>query len=65
MSSGQKVRIGGKSYLSLPTHNLLNLFLGAEGTLGIITEATLKVYPKPPMRDRMSYGFPDITSAIE
>jgi glycolate oxidase len=65
LGNGQKITIGGKSYLSLPTHNLLNLFLGAEGTLGIITEATLKVYPKPLSRDRISYGFPDITSAIE
>jgi glycolate oxidase len=65
LGSGEKIRIGGKSYLSLPTHNLLNLFLGAEGTFGIITEATLKVYPKPLSRDRISYGFPDITSAIE
>lgn len=65
LSNGQKTRIGGKSYLSLPTHNLLNLFLGAEGTFGIITEATLKVYPKPPTRDRVSFGFSDITTAIE
>jgi glycolate oxidase len=65
LASGEKVRIGGKSYLSLPTHNLLNLFMGAEGTLGIITEVTLKVYPQPPTRDRLSYGFPNITSAIE
>jgi len=65
LSNGQKIRIGGKSYLSLPTHNLLNLFLGAEGTLGVITEATLKVYPKPPTRDRISFGFSDITTAIE
>ena len=65
LSDGQKIKIGGKSYLSLPTHNLLNLFLGAEGTLGIITEAILKVYPKPPKRDRVSYGFSDITTAIE
>ncbi|MFW9767222.1 MAG: FAD-binding oxidoreductase [Candidatus Thorarchaeota archaeon] len=65
LSSGKKIRIGGKSYLSLPTHNLLNLFLGAEGTFGIITETTLKVYPKPPLRDRISYGFSDITSAID
>jgi len=65
LSSGQKIRVGGKSYLSLPTHNLLNLFLGAEGTFGIITEVILKVYPNPPTRDRISYGFPDIMSAIE
>ncbi|MFW9962460.1 MAG: FAD-binding oxidoreductase [Candidatus Sifarchaeia archaeon] len=65
LSNGQKIRIGGKSYLSLPTHNLLNLFLGAEGTFGIITETTLKVYPKPPTRDRISFGFSNITTAIE
>jgi len=65
LGTGQRVRIGSKSYLSVPTHNLLNLFLGAEGTLGIITEAILKVYPLPSSRDRVSYGFPDITTAME
>jgi glycolate oxidase len=64
LGTGQKMRIGGKSYLSVPTHNLLNLFLGAEGTLGVITEATLKVYPVPQHRDRMSYGFADLTTAM-
>lgn len=65
LGTGQKMRIGGKNYLSVPTHNLLNLFLGAEGTLGIITEVTLKVYPLPAFRNRVSYGFADIKTAME
>jgi glycolate oxidase len=65
LGSGEKIVVGGKSYLSLPTHNLLNLFLGAEGTLGIITKAILKVYPIPSYRSRISVGFKDITSTID
>lgn len=65
LGTGKRVKVGGKSYLSVPSHNLMNLFLGAEGTLGIITEAVLKVYPLPATRGRVSYAFADITTAME
>jgi glycolate oxidase len=65
LGTGKTIQVGGKSYLNVPAHNLLNLFLGAEGTLGVITKATLKVYPVPETRDRISIGFPDITTAME
>jgi glycolate oxidase len=65
LGTGKKISVGGKSYLSAPAHNLLNLFLGAEGTLGIITKAILKVYPKPATRARVSLGFPNITKAMD
>jgi alkyldihydroxyacetonephosphate synthase len=42
-----------------------HLFLGAEGTAGIVTEATLKVFPLPDSRRLMSFAFPDFDSGLE
>lgn len=39
--------------------NLNRLFIGAEGCLGIITEATLRVYPQPEGRELLAYAFAD------
>lgn len=41
------------------------MFLGAEGTLGVITEATLKIYPMPVSRKRISIGFPSLKQSIK
>ncbi|MHB8577563.1 MAG: FAD-binding oxidoreductase [Dehalococcoidia bacterium] len=38
--------------------HLRSLFIGAEGTLGIIIDATLKVFPQPEARKLVSYTFP-------
>jgi alkyldihydroxyacetonephosphate synthase len=40
------------------------LFIGAEGTLGIITKATLKIWPKPEKRTLISYSFPSIEDSF-
>ncbi len=42
-----------------------HLFLGAEGTAGIVTEATLKIFPLPDSRRMMSFAFPDFDSGLE
>ena len=42
-----------------------HLFLGAEGTAGIVTEATFKVYPLPESRRLLCYAFPDFDSGLE
>lgn len=65
LGTGDVIRIGGKNYVSVPSHNLMNLFLGAEGTLGVITEATLKIYPMPVSRKRISIGFPSLEQSIK
>ena len=39
--------------------DLTQLFIGAEGTLGIITEATLQVFPQPQRRALLGFTFPD------
>lgn len=41
------------------------LFLGNEGTLGIVTQATLKIWPYPEKRALISYAFPSIIEALE
>jgi alkyldihydroxyacetonephosphate synthase len=41
------------------------LFIGGEGTLGIVTEATLKIWPFPGKRTLISYAFPSIEDAFE
>ncbi len=47
LASGAVIRTGGRSRKSTSGYALTKLFCGAEGTLGIITELTVKVVPRP------------------
>src|SRR3954454_4006622 len=55
--------------VSAPRHavgpDLTQLFVGSEGTLGIITRATLEVVPLPPERRFLTLRFPSIDAGIE
>ena len=44
---------------------LVQIFVGAEGTLGIITEATVRLDPMPPVRRFNGYHFQDLKQALE
>ncbi len=44
--------------------DLTQLFIGAEGTLGIVTEATLQVFPQPQKRALLGFTFPDFPSGF-
>lgn len=48
LANGEIVRTGSRSVKTSSGYDLLHLFVGSEGTLGIITEATLKLAPIPP-----------------
>jgi alkyldihydroxyacetonephosphate synthase len=55
--------------LPVPSHasgsDLLQTFVGSEGTLGIITQATMRLDPVPDVRAFLSFSFPDIFAGIE
>jgi hypothetical protein len=55
--------------LPVPRHasgpDLTMLYLGSEGTLGVITEVTLKVHPQPEAREFRAYIFKDFHTALE
>lgn len=44
--------------------DLTRLFIGAEGTLGIVTEATLRVFPQPQQRTLIGFTFPDFPAGF-
>ena len=46
-------------------YDLKQLFIGAEGTLGLITAATMKLYPLPAARALIWLNLPDVSSAVD
>ncbi|MSO74699.1 MAG: FAD-binding protein [Alphaproteobacteria bacterium] len=54
---GEVVRFGGKAF-EAPGYDLLGLITGSEGLLGIITEVTVRIIPKPETARALLIGFP-------
>lgn len=65
LADGRLIRVGSRSIKQASGYNLMQLFVGSEGTLGIITEATLKLVPVPTHMSAMIAAFPSVESAIE
>lgn len=47
MANGELIRTGSNTIKNATGYNLGSLFIGSEGTLGIVVEATIKLIPKP------------------
>src|SRR5690625_1226647 len=65
LPDGEIIRTGGKLAKDVAGYDLTRLYVGAEGTLGVITEATLKLLPKPTYKRTMLALYHDIEEAAE
>jgi len=64
LSNGDIIKTGTRSKKSSAGYNLTNLFIGSEGTLGIITEVQLRLSPIPESIMSAVCYFPNLDSAI-
>lgn len=63
MIDGSVVRFGGKTVKNVTAYDMVKLFTGAEGTLGIITEITVKLIPAPETKKSMLAHFAKLEDA--
>jgi glycolate oxidase len=63
LADGTILNLGGHTHKNVTGFDLLGLFVGSEGMLGVVTAATLKLLPYPPARAGLAAVFPDLESA--
>lgn len=63
LSSGEVIELGKATKKFVTTLDLMHLFIGSEGTLGIITEITVNIVPRPKSPATLIATFPNITQA--
>ncbi len=65
MSDGRIIRTGNRARKSASGYDLTNLIIGSEGTLGIITELTVKLHGRPESISAAVCSFPDFRLAVD
>jgi glycolate oxidase len=65
LPTGDVIKTGGKSLKSVSGYDLTRLMCGSEGTLGIITEITVRLVPLPPAKATLQATFSDLDDAAK
>jgi glycolate oxidase len=65
LADGSVIRTGGKNVKDVAGYDLTGIFVGSEGTLGLITEATLRLLPLPGPTLTLISFFPTVRAAGE
>jgi glycolate oxidase len=63
--TGEILKLGGKFIKSSTGYNLLHLFIGSEGTLGVVTKAVIQLISKPPLTRSLVVPFAELEQAID
>jgi len=63
LADGRLLTLGGRTVKDVAGYDLKRLFVGSEGTLGVITEVTLRLRPQPPGAATMVASFGDVAAA--
>jgi glycolate oxidase len=65
LADGTKITLGGKRIKDVAGLSLLKLFVGSEGTLGVISRAILRLIPAQPVRSTLVAAFPTVAAAAD
>ncbi|MES2148947.1 MAG: FAD-linked oxidase C-terminal domain-containing protein [Pseudomonadota bacterium] len=65
LADGRLIRVGTRARKSSAGYDMVHLLTGSEGTLGIITEVTLRLHPLPAEVAAASCAFPTLAAAVE
>ncbi len=63
LPQGQVIRTGGKAIKNVTGYNLTQLFVGSEGTLGVVTEIILRLIPQPQNSGSVMAAFSNLDDA--